>query len=108
MLIFMRTVSNTSPGPSTSSRMMTMLLVLVLPSIWIDSTLNLSLSSTWYSRSMLPVLMLGLRLEVHPRVEVAVLAVEVLQALDVLVELGRGEDHAAPLPDATRLSSEVE
>ena len=38
-----------------------MLLVFVLPSIWIDSTLNFSLSSIWYSRSMLLVVRLGLR-----------------------------------------------
>jgi hypothetical protein len=36
----MRTVSKTSPGPRMSSRMMTTLFVFVLPSIWIDSTLN--------------------------------------------------------------------
>ena len=61
LLIFMRTVSKTSPGPRISSRMMTTLLVFVLPSIWMDSTLNFSLSSTLNSRSMSFVLRLGLR-----------------------------------------------
>ena len=61
LLIFMRTESNTSPGPRTSSRMMTTLFVFVLPSIWIDSTLNLSLSSILNSRSMSFVFRLGRR-----------------------------------------------
>jgi hypothetical protein len=61
LLIFMRTVSKTSPGPRTSSRMMTTLFVFVLPSISIDSTLYLSLSSTLNSRSMSFGFRLGLR-----------------------------------------------
>ena len=38
LLAFIRTISKTSPGLSTSSRMTTMLFVLVLPSTFTDST----------------------------------------------------------------------
>ena len=94
LLIFIRTLSKTSPGPRMSSRMMTTLFVLVLPSIWIDSMLNFSLSSTTYSRSMSFVLRLGLRVTWTRVLEVPVLAVVVLEPLDRLVDLRRREHRA--------------